>query len=146
MRQDTLHLTLAFIGDVPRDQLSSLIPVGDGIGPAAFTLSLDRVAAWRHNRIVWAGAERVPEALAGLVERLNAALADAGFPVEQRKFAPHVTLIRKADGDFPRRDIVPPIHWPVRGFSLMESMRNEEGARYVPLRTWFASDPPSRKD
>ncbi|HJV26602.1 MAG TPA: RNA 2',3'-cyclic phosphodiesterase [Aromatoleum sp.] len=138
MRRDTIHLTLAFIGDVPPERLAQLLAVGDRVPPAAFTLRIDRIAGWRHNRIIWAGADSAPEPLTSLVERLNAALAEADFPVEQRKFAPHVTLLRKAEGELPREEIVPPIDWRVRGFSLIESLRSHEGAQYVPLRTWIA--------
>ncbi|BAL25066.1 RNA 2',3'-cyclic phosphodiesterase [Azoarcus sp. KH32C] len=139
MRRDTIHLTLAFIGDVAHERLPQLMAVGDRVVPAAFTLRLDRIAGWRHNRIVWAGTDSTPEPLTGLVEYLNAALAEAGFPVEQRKFAPHVTLLRKAEGELPRGEIAPPIDWQVRSFSLMESVRSHEGAQYVPLRTWIAT-------
>jgi RNA 2',3'-cyclic 3'-phosphodiesterase len=137
MRQDTIHLTLAFIGDVAQERLPQLMAVGDRVVP--FTLRLDRLAGWRHNRIVWAGTDSTPEPLTGVVERLNVALTEAGFPVEQRKFAPHVTLLRKAEGELPRGEIAPPVEWQVRGFSLMESVRSHEGAQYVPLRTWVAT-------
>jgi len=138
MRRDTLHLTLAFIGDIPRERVADLIAAGDRIPAAAFTLKLDRIASWRHNRIVWAGAREVPEALADLVARMNVVLAEAGFPVEQRKFAAHVTMLRNARADLQSDEINPPIDWQVGSFVLVESDRREDGAHYKPLKVWSA--------
>lgn len=139
MRRDTLHLTLAFIGDIPPSRLADLIAVGDRVRCAGFTLCLDRIAGWRHNRIVWAGASALPAALAALVAELNAGLAVAGFPVEQRKFAAHVTLVRNARSEFHAIDIASPIEWPVSGFVLVESDRREDGAHYTVMKRWPAT-------
>lgn len=139
MRRDTLHMTLAFIGDVSQERLPALLAVGDRVGAEAFTLALDRFAGWRHNRIVWVGAHETPPPLAALVGRLSAELAAAGFPVEQRRFAPHITLLRNARAALPER-IIEPIVWRVDGFALMESQRCEDGAHYAPIRTWTVSD------
>lgn len=138
MRRDTFHLTLAFIGDIPRERVVDLITAGDRIPAAAFVLKMDRIATWRHNRIVWAGAREVPEALADLVARLNVVLVEAGFPVEQRKFAAHVTLLRNARADLASDEIDPPIDWQVGGFALVESDRREDGAHYKLLKVWTA--------
>jgi len=141
MRRETLHMTLAFIGDVPHDRLPALLAVGDRVGAAGFPLALDRLGGWRHNRIVWAGAHEVPAPLAALVSRLNGELAAAGFPVEQRAFAAHVTLLRNARTPLPERTI-DPIEWCVDGFALIESQRREDGAHYAPIRQWRASGGP----
>lgn len=135
MRRETLHMTLAFIGDVAQERLPALFAVGDRVGAEAFTLALDRVAGWRHNRIVWVGAHETPSPLAALVGRLNGELAAAGFPVERRSFAPHVTLLRNARAALPER-VVEPVEWRVDGFALMESQRREDGAHYTPIRQW----------
>lgn len=138
MRRETLHLTLAFIGDVFPERLAELLAIGDRVGAEAFTLSVDRLGGWRHNRIIWAGAHETPEALAALVVRLNAALAAAGFPVERRSFAAHVTLVRNARSVM-SEEAVDPIEWRIRGFALMASQRREDGAHYSPLREWAAA-------
>ena len=137
MRRDTLHMTLAFIGDVSQEHLASLLEVGERVGAAAFALALDRVGGWRHNRIVWAGAHETPPPLAALVARLNGELAAANFPVEARAFAPHVTLLRNTRTWLPERT-VEPVEWRVDGFVLMESIRREDGAQYTPVRKWTA--------
>lgn len=138
-RCETLHLTLAFIGDVSPPRLAELIAVGNCVEAASFTLRLDLVGGWRHNRIVWAGAQSCPAPLAGLVERLNGALESAGFVVERRPFAPHVTLLRKAHTQVFLR-CVEPIDWRVDGFALVESLQTSAGVQYRTLRKWRAGE------
>lgn len=139
MRRDTLHLTLAFIGDIARERLDDLLACADKVDFSPFALALDRMADWRHNHIVWAGASVLPPELESLVSQLNAALAEADFPVERRKFAAHVTLLRNARGELPAADIDPPIDWPVRTFVLVESDLRQDGAHYAVLKSWPAT-------
>lgn len=136
MRRDTLHLTLAFIGDIPRERLDELRAAADKVAFSPFTLSLDSIAGWRHNHIVWAGASELPGELESLVTQLNAALAAAGFPVEHRKFAAHVTLLRNARGELPVAELDPSVEWPVGDFVLVESDPKPEGAQYTVLESW----------
>ena len=138
-RCETLHLTLAFIGDVSPQRLADLIAVGNCVEATPFTLRLDCLGGWRHNRIVWAGAQSCPAPLAGLVERLNGALEAAGFAVERRPLAPHVTLLRKAHTQVCAR-CVEPIDWRVDGFALVESLQTSAGAHYRTLREWRAGE------
>jgi len=140
MRRDTLHLTLAFIGDVSPERLAELLHVGACTGAAAFTLPIDRLGGWRHNRIVWAGAEVCPAPLVDLVARLGAGLAAAGFPVERRAFAAHVTLLRNTRAQ-PAQSPIAPIDWKVGGFGLFESQLSSEGAHYRPVREWRSGEP-----
>ncbi|MGB0128874.1 MAG: RNA 2',3'-cyclic phosphodiesterase [Rhodocyclaceae bacterium] len=132
MRRETLHLTLAFIGSVNAEQLAELRRVAAAVTAPAFDLELDRLAWWRHNRIVWAGSSAVPPALQGLARDLSAGLRDAGFRVEDRPFAVHVTLLRNAhngaEGGQPAA-----VRWPVHEFLLVESLLQPRGAVYRPL-------------
>ncbi|MEK7738355.1 MAG: RNA 2',3'-cyclic phosphodiesterase [Pseudomonadota bacterium] len=119
MRRETLHLTLAFIGDVPPERVESLQQAAAGVTNPVFTLQFDRLACWRHNRIAWAGCSEPPLPLMTLVGQLAGRLAAAGLPLEVRDFAAHVTLLRNAhcqpltEGE--------PITWPVQDFVLVES-------------------------
>lgn len=138
-RRETLHLTLAFIGDVPRSRLDALIGVGDRAFQTAFApfqLLLERVASWRHNRITFAEPLELPSGLGVFVGALRAELKSAGFATENRRFAAHVTLLRKSDAGPGPEPIVPPIAWPVTGFVLVESQPRPDGAHYEPLHRW----------
>lgn len=132
MRQETLHVTLAFIGAVSETQVAELQAIGAAVRAPRFELALDQTGWWRHNHIVWAGASVLPPALERLVRDLNGALRAAGYRLDHRPFAAHVTLLRKAQcsQDPPR---LPSLAWPVAEFVLVESVLKPEGADYRPL-------------
>ena len=95
--------------------------------------AVERAHFWARNQIVWAGPEEVPEKLARLVSSLSGALERAGFRAEEREFAPHVTLIRKALKPVPLPPL-PAVRWPVDEFLLVRSRLSAAGARYEVMR------------
>lgn len=128
MRADTLHLTLAFLGTTPVDQLKTLVACADNVLTEPFELVLDRAGFWRHNRIGWFGPSETPPPHLKLVSALNAALQAAGFPVDARPHVPHVTLLRNtAGGDVP---VCTPVRWRASEFVLVKSVTGSGDARY----------------
>ena len=131
-RQETIHLTLAFIGDVPVERLADLERAAREVRGEAFALTLDRFGIWRHNRIFWAGCSVLPPALAELSAALGAALPAAGFAVAdaRRTFTPHVTLVRKMvalDAELPECE---PVAWNNRQFVLVGSTLSADASSY----------------
>jgi 2'-5' RNA ligase len=130
-RRETLHLTLAFLGDIPAARLPDAEAAAVSVGGAPFELLLDRLGCWKH--ILWAGGDSPP--LAALAEGLAARLRRAGFRLEERPFAAHVTLLRDA-----RCPAVPAmaetIVWRVTEFVLAESRSDAAGARYEIIGRW----------
>lgn len=135
MRRDTLHMTLAFIGDVEAARVADLIAAAGEVAVEPFTLAIDRMGSWRHNRIAWAGTHHVPQPLAALASGLDAKLRTAGFELERRKFFPHVTLLRRIHSAFPEQP-VEPFEWAVERFVLVRSQRMPDGARYEVIHAW----------
>ncbi len=95
-RRETVHLTLAFIGDVAATEIAALIAAARQVRAAPFPLSIDRLGYWSHNRLLWAGCAP-SAALDDLALALQRSLAEAGHVVAdgERAFTPHLTLIRK---------------------------------------------------
>jgi 2'-5' RNA ligase len=91
-----LHLTLAFIGAVPPQQLDAVIQAA-GIPSARIELRLDRLEVWQGGTVVLR-PRSVPAAIVELQARLTASLQAGGVPFDARPFAPHLTLGRKAHG------------------------------------------------
>ncbi|MBS0510897.1 MAG: RNA 2',3'-cyclic phosphodiesterase [Proteobacteria bacterium] len=135
MQRDSLHLTLAFLGDQPPERVDTLRELAATLQGEVFQLQLSRAGAWQRGRIVWGGPEATPQALAALAEGLAAALRAQGFEVEARPFAAHVTLVRNGRQP-PPREIDPPVSWPVGEFALMRSHLGGEGARYECIGRW----------
>ena len=92
---------------------------------------IERAEYWRHNQIVWVGPAETPQLLLDLVKSLHDELRRGNFVLEDRPFAAHVTLLRKAKrpAAFPA---LPPVEWPVREFSLVASVHG----RYRILETF----------
>lgn len=134
MRADTLHLTLAFLGDTPVAARDALLPMIDAIRAEPFELLLDRVGYWPHNRIGWLGCSVPAAPLADLAERLRRALRESGAAFDARPFAPHVTLLRNAPGG--PAPACAPVRWRVDDFVLAASRTDAGGARYEIAGRW----------
>lgn len=135
-RPETIHLTLAFVGDVSGSRLPALVDAAAGVRGQPFELCLDRLGYWAHNRLCWAGANAAPVALAELAGGLHTALRDAGFPLERKRgaFAPHVTLVRKTTTAVSVQPIEPAVAWHCEAFVLVRSRLSARGSAYQVLR------------
>jgi 2'-5' RNA ligase len=135
MRGDSLHLTLAFLGDLSDDRLGAAETAATAVVGQSFMLCLDHLGYWRHNHILWAGTDAPPTAMLDLVGELATGLRAAGFALDSRPFAAHVTLLRNAPCQGPPR-MSAPIFWPVADFVLVESKLSPRGAHYQVRRSW----------
>ncbi len=127
--EETIHLTLAFLGNADPDKASA---AAESVRSSPFELPIDTAKYWKHNKIVWVGPRTVPPALSDLVSQLHPALERAGFVLEDRPFTAHVTLIRKAA--VPKSiPPLPDVRWPVTDFVLVRSVPDSRGARYETL-------------
>ena len=127
MRAETMHLTLAFLGDVEEERLPDL--TGLAVKADRHLLPIEQARYWRHNRIVWAGPLETPDATMRLVAGLNENLSEKNFDVEKRAFAAHVTLLREA-GKSAELPPVPAVAWPVEEFLLVCSQLGPKGPHY----------------
>jgi len=133
-RQETIHLTLAFLGDVEEAQLPAVLDVAHGVEAAPFELSLDRLGFWRHNRLIWAGSGSAspPMELHGLVESLRQRLLAASLPCDaSQSFVPHLTLVRRVGDSHPALPELPAMNWMCDRFVLVRSRLDSSGAGYA---------------
>lgn len=139
MQAETLHLTLAFIGNVPVDDLPKLAEAAARVEAPAFRLILDRLGFWEHNRILWAGS-RVGEAgLSQLANSLAGRLQAAGYATDikaGRPFAPHITLVRNVAEKRPQLPELSSMEWDCDGFVLMRSRLSTRGSSYETIGRW----------
>ena len=131
-RPATIHLTLVFLGDVPASALERVMHPPAQVRVPPFELVLDRLGAWDHNGIGWAAPSAPPEGLRELHRRLADWLGGSGFRLEARRFAPHVTLVRRARRTMVERAIAP-VAWQVSEMRLVRSDRDAAGAAYRTL-------------
>jgi 2'-5' RNA ligase len=154
-RPEQLHLTLRFLGNVPRNELTRL---GEALSSAcaelrAFELGLAELGCFPHSRsprVVWIGVTGAVTQLDGLERRVEEALRGFGDPAEEaRAFHPHLTIGRvKARGDEGRRlgdllarERVPELGaWPVRQVDLVQSELSPQSARHTVLHSVRLND------
>ena len=133
-----LHLTLHFIGAVPRDRVAALAAALQ-VPFEPFSMSFGVPEAWPRGLAVLRPQD-LPEPLGSLHAALGQALRSFGWPVERRDFRPHVTLARKATGAVAPAH-APVFRWPVAAYVLMASV---PGADYRLVRTYEAHPASSR--
>ncbi len=123
--EEKIHLTLAFLGEADR---SRAVRAAGRVEGVKLELKIDEAKYWTHNRIVWVGPRQMPPELKALVHSLQGELKMQGFILEDRPFAAHVTLVRKAN---PPKSIppLPAVEWPAGEFALVRSA----GGRYETL-------------
>jgi 2'-5' RNA ligase len=131
-RAETIHLTLAFLGDVSEDRLPELEALR--IEGRRHDLPLEVARYWPRNRIVWAGPEQTPDALQQVFASLREELKARNFRTEAQQFAAHVTLIRNARA---AASLPPPrVRWPVEEVVLVESRPAATGRDYQVVRRY----------
>ena len=132
--RENLHLTLVFIGEYnDPDRVHDII---EHIPIEPFELSLNGMGAF--GDLWWIGLEPSGE-LQGYVRRLRHVMAEAGIPFDRKRFAPHITILRRAryaEGFVPEEEI-PEDEKPsmlVDRICLMRSDRTKHGMVYTEIR------------
>ena len=113
---ENLHLTLAFLGET--EDLAGAVAALAAIRARPFSLSVGGPLG-RFDDLWWAGV-RAGRALEDLALSLQADLRARGFSIEDRPFQPHITLVRRWQGEAPQVT-VPHAKMVVRRVSLLRS-------------------------
>jgi RNA 2',3'-cyclic 3'-phosphodiesterase len=126
---DNIHLTLAFLGDADP---AGARGAARRVKARRHALPIDAARYVKKNEMVWVAPAAMPAELAALAADLDRELRGAGFVLEERPFAAHITLIRRAR--MPKS--IPPlprVGWPVEEFLLVRSHTSPKGSTYEPL-------------
>ncbi|MFC3283932.1 RNA 2',3'-cyclic phosphodiesterase [Litchfieldella rifensis] len=132
-REEAMHLTLAFLGDVSPAQASRLITLTQHFDCPAGEWTLDHFGHFRRSGILWLGSQSPAPGLETLYRNLWKALVVRGFTPPKRPFLPHVTLLRKVRR--PNMATLPDIHvdWRYNQLKLIHSVADGPVRRYVSL-------------
>lgn len=145
----SLHLTLAFLGEVDDATLAAVIALTGEVAreTAPFHLALGKLGVFGSREaphVVWAGVGGDLPQLRAFQFRLTEALEKLGIPRDPRPFFPHLTLARRKqapmsgdtrhlakllDGRPPA-----PTPWRVTEARVMRSDLSTTGASYSVLR------------
>lgn len=144
VREEGLHLTLKFFGEVEESRVSEISTAlgrtTAGMSPLTVTANeVNGFPALERARVFWIGLD-APPALELLAHRVEQECEALGFPGEARVFHPHVTLGRVKDGArldrFSLRRFAklrPSIPFVLDAMVLFASRLGPEGAVHTPL-------------
>ena len=131
----TLHMTLAFLGDVDTTLIPLIEKIGSRIKAAPFNYAVNVAACFPKARVAWLGAKETPSHLFELQKNLQAQLATARLGHDTRTFRPHVTVVRDIGTPFEDRAIAP-VLWPVDQFCLVSARTGAAAPEYKVLKNW----------
>ena len=129
------HITVVFLGNVPKDKTGELVTAAAQIKAGSFDLTIDHSGWWRTPKVVWLAPSETPAALLDLFMQLNDLVRVNHLTTESRPYKPHLTLLRKVrkSPDLPE---FTPIHWNIREFCLVESVTLSAGVHYQVIEKW----------
>jgi 2'-5' RNA ligase len=138
---ENYHMTLRFIGEVPKHRAEEIDHALAALRTRPFSLTLVGVGTFNkggRDTQLWVGVERNPH-LDHLQAKIETALQRVGLEPERRRFAPHVTLAR-LDNAVPAKiaqfvqthNLFRAEPVPVEHFILFSSRLGKEASVYVP--------------
>lgn len=130
-QEENLHLTLAFLGELPANRISAIKKAMEDVKHLPFSLSFQQLGRFKREGgdIYWLGVPRQSQQPLQLIySQLSAGLTREGFKLESRSFEPHLTLGRQivVNPEFDRNQFsqsLPALTVPVSKISLMKSER-----------------------
>lgn len=167
VREESLHITLKFIGEKPAEIVESFKQTLAEVRAPSFVMTFRGYGFFptaRSPRVFWAGIEAGPE-LQQVAAAVDNVATKLGVPKEEHAFSPHLTLARrsggsgapqKQKGDGPNRafqrlqeklDAMPPPEFgtmTAREFFLYQSQLSRGGSRYAKLQRFALGDAPGR--
>lgn len=98
-----IHLTLKFLGEIPRSRVKAVEEVLQEVSlrhrPFRFAYGgLGCFPSLSHPNVVWVGVDEKTGALKALQQDVERSLAKLGFRPEDKPFSPHLTLGRVNKG------------------------------------------------
>ncbi len=121
-RDDNLHLTLVFLGEVDEALIPAIRHAMNLVSVEPFILLFSSIGFFKREdgQIWWVGIEPNPM-LIEIHSFLSKRLAEAGFAIEKRKYTPHLTLGRSIRLKTKPEKIISPFKYQANSISLMKS-------------------------
>ncbi len=145
LKEDNLHLTLKFLGDTDETLIESigakLMELANQ--SASFSLTVKNTGIFKsmaNPTIIWIGIEE-SEPLSRLKSLIDTELIEFGYPTEQRKFTPHLTIgrikslkdkktLQQLIQEFQHKVF---LHFQVAEIIFYESILSYNGPQYIKL-------------
>lgn len=129
VNKEHMHLTLEFLGEIPRERVKDITSAMEALDFAPFILSLSSIGFFkgRDGHIYWLGIKKNND-LIDMQKELHNLLLERGFKLENRKYKAHITIGRQVKllntfNPEELEDEVREIQIPVNRIELMKSER-----------------------
>ena len=132
--RENLHVTLAYLGEVPRGRMQEAADIVASVAAPECRLVFDRMLRWKGQGDMFVYAAEAPESLRAYRTAIHAALLKHRFSVEDSPFTPHITLVRGKKRGVDIQGIEPNAAVMVSGPAvLFESVHLKGGRHYIPV-------------
>lgn len=153
--EDSLHLTLAFIGEVDDSAQRRIEDALAHVTARTFRMELHGLGCFPPrgaHRVLWTGASPGEE-LASLARGVRRAIERAGLTPERRRFTPHVTIARfrrpppssDLQAYLGAHSLFRTSPADIASFHLFSSTLRSSGAQYTIEATYFADGRAARR-
>lgn len=139
VRDEQLHLTLRFIGEVNDEIFQKIREKLAEIKSTAFTVRLVGLGVFpprRQPHVLWVGIDP-SDPITTLRDRVESTIVQLGLPPEERKFSPHITLARlkntpinEVNRYLAGHDLFASSPFAVNTFALYSSVLSNKGATH----------------
>ena len=130
------HVTSVFLGQVQENQLDEICQAIDGTEINPFSLHFNAVGYWSKPKILFLGCEHTPAIVRELTDRLENIARTARIVVPERKYIPHITLVRKCPEYAPAPLLPPDFECGFSALHLFESVSGKHGVHYPIRHSW----------
>ena len=149
LRKDQLHLTLKFLGDTTEDSINDVRRIMQNIADEfkPFNVPIQKTGCFpkiERPRVMWVGVSGELAKLDQLVERIQKKLNPLGFPKDEKKYYPHITIARAKYPQKKTPDIstfldtsFDPIPFQIKKVQFISSELFPNGPVYTILSTHF---------
>ncbi|MEC9274481.1 MAG: RNA 2',3'-cyclic phosphodiesterase [Candidatus Neomarinimicrobiota bacterium] len=149
VRDGNMHLTLKFIGNTTEESIDSINnAIHDVVKDTPFiNLSISGTGCFSKRdraNTLWVGIKGDLDKLEQLILNINNKLEPLGFPIERRKFLPHITIARINSNQKKKPDIsnflnttFMELPMKIVKINLMQSQSFPKGSFYTILNTNF---------
>ncbi|HEX8846752.1 MAG TPA: RNA 2',3'-cyclic phosphodiesterase [Pyrinomonadaceae bacterium] len=145
VREENLHLTLKFLGEIEEGRVDNLSRAAARAGKLtkAFKLAIEGAGSFPPRgipRVLWLGVVDSTEGLGQLQRHLEEECSVEGFKREERPFHPHLTLARlrspqgaRTLAELHREAGFEAIEFPITELVVMRSELGAGGSRYTSI-------------
>ncbi|RLF22002.1 MAG: RNA 2',3'-cyclic phosphodiesterase [Thermoprotei archaeon] len=97
VRPENIHLTIRFLGEIPRKTIDMVIEIMKGVKFRPFKMRICNLGTFperRRPRVIWLGVGEGAREVTEIYESLEKELRRIGLPSDKEAFVPHITIAR----------------------------------------------------